>query len=83
MLIKRSHLLAITAVMLTLGMAGCGGGSDSAIGASTGNNSVQASDSFFSSVMAMMNASTENTEPGATDPIAVTTPDNTEPIATN
>jgi hypothetical protein len=38
MLIKRSHLLAATAVVLALGMAGCGGGDGGDLGFTANNN---------------------------------------------
>ena len=95
MLIKRFLLSAVSAVILALGIAGCGGGDDDLgsvasnnTGASAGAESAtgsgtgtgQASDTFISRVMQIIGATADNAEPVATDSVTVTNPDNTEPV---
>jgi hypothetical protein len=84
MLIKRSHGLAATALLLTFAMAGCGGSSGNGSSVAGGGGAgVQASDSFFNSTLTMVNTAPDNIEPAAIDSIAATSPDNTEPTAMN
>lgn len=95
MLLKRSHFLATTAVVLALAIAGCGGGdgdaglvasnntgtgSGAGPGASPGPDAGQTADSFINKVLKIIGMTAENTEPLAIEEITVTSPDNTEPV---
>ena len=72
-------------LVCVLALSACGGGSDHI--ASTppptppvGTPPVSMLDSFFAAVMSLIGDGSETTtEPTATDPVAVTTPDDTEP----
>lgn len=87
MRIKRSHLLAATMVVLTFGMASCGGSSGGGVdaGIKTGTNTIgtgggQTSDAFIDKVMQIIGVTTEHDEPGSIDSVTVTRPEDAEPV---
>lgn len=72
-------------LLLALGACGGGGGGSSSGGGDGGTTTppVSTADAFFTKVLAMIGISSDSTEPVATDSLAATTPDNTEPAAVN
>jgi hypothetical protein len=78
------RILTVSAITATLALAGCGGSShhDSPTTPTTPTTPpVSMVDAFFTAVMALIGDGKETTtEPVATDAIAATTPEDTEPV---
>ena len=81
-LLKR--ISAIMALCSVAALSGCGGGGDgsfSQIGNGIGAGNGANSDTFLSAVTAVINGgSSEDASPISIDDIALTTPENTEPV---
>lgn len=86
MIIKKSMCGLGSVLALSLLVAACGGndnGNGTPVDLSGANNTgepVAAQDSFIDAVKVVVAATSETTEPGSIDSIAITTPNNTAPL---
>jgi hypothetical protein len=70
---------ALIATVLTL--SGCGGGDGGNIPSAGNSAGAAASDGFVTRVMSMMlTVGADDAEPASNDPVAVSAPDNAEPV---
>lgn len=76
---KSLTILAIVAMVFSLGLAGCGGGHSDSASLPTNTTAAVPADSFLSQVSAIVANSSDTAEPAATDSIVATAPETTEP----
>lgn len=69
--------LAISALALLL--AACGGSNSSSGSSGSGTPPQTMVDAFFTTVSSFIGMTSDSTEPGATDGVTATAPENTEP----
>jgi hypothetical protein len=82
---KTFSRIAPCALALTLLLAGCGsgggGGDSGSVTTPPAPPPVTMLDAFYSAVLAITATSPEDKEPAEIDSVAVTAPDNTDPVA--
>jgi hypothetical protein len=81
--LKRELMYAVSALVVAVGMAGCGNGESQTTTGSTGGpagtSNVSGTDPFLLGVIQTVTADSNANEPAAVDSVSATTPENAEP----
>lgn len=79
--LKRELMYAVSALVVAVGMAGCGNGDSqtTSTGGPAGTSNVSGTDPFLLGVIQTVTADANANEPAAVDSVSATTPENAEP----